>query len=198
MLPSEKIEPHLRAAKEFGELLDELIPLLEPAHVQQSAPTWQRVEAGNERRVELIRRGHEIAGPAAQAFLEAGMLMHYKPPPMTGMSGRTINPAQNWSTIFNEFPMFTPDELRGYTSHVEGTLQRQYDAAKDRERGPAGWLARFLLIPQSVREAAGFEDKSTGGRIAFGFGVLVQVVIGLIAGTGAAVLGAALLRVLGW
>lgn len=198
MLPSEKLEPHLRSVQEFAAVLDELVSLLEPEHVRMSAPTWRPNGVDDERAEALIRRGHELAGPATEAFSQGAMTLAYTPPPMTGQPTKVINPAQNWDTIFHEIPMFTPSELRGYVGQVEGRLRARYDQALRRERGFVGLLARFVLLPQRVGEAAGLESGSVARRAAFGTGVFVQGLIALLVGTAAVVLGAGALRLIGW
>lgn len=102
---------------------------------------------------------------------------------MTGQPSVKVNPVQNWAHIFEPIPMFSPQERRGFVRQAEGVLLQRHDQALKRERGVVGWLARFVLLPQRIREAAGLDRGSPGGRAAFGAGVFVQALVALLVAT---------------
>jgi hypothetical protein len=114
MLPSEKAEPHLRAVQDFGAVLDDLIPLLEPVARSMVAQSWAPKEEHQLEAGRLIDRANELCGTAARALAEARVIFQYQPPPMTGQPSVKVNPVQNWAHIFEPIPMFSPQELRGF------------------------------------------------------------------------------------
>lgn len=106
-----------------------------------------------------------------------------------------MNPALVWSTLLDDFPIVTPSVLVTIGSQAIGTLESLHDDAAERERGVAGFLARFVRFPVRVREAAGLPPKSVSGGVLSG-------VVALFQGLVVAALGGALVfplaHWLGW
>lgn len=155
---------------------------------------WEVADGQEARAGRLKAEVDTLAGPAAISFAEAGVIMSISPPGTTAYTDQ-INPAQAWGTIFKRSPMFSPDDLMGCCHQASGILRQMHTEAVEREKGIVGWIARFVRLPQRIREAAGVAPGTFGGRTATGFGVFLQAVLVTIVG-GLTVAG--LVAAFGW
>jgi len=134
------------------------------------------VRPGAEQRLQDVwPRTALAAGRAADAFQECGIMVAYKPPGT--MQTTTVNPALVWSTLLDTYAIVTPDVVFTVANQAIGRFESMADRAAEREKGLAGFLARFLRFPASVREAAGLEPRSVTGGLVSGTVALVQGVL---------------------
>ena len=134
--------------------------------------TWAVRPDAQHRVNEVMARVSLAAGRAAGAFQESGMLVAYKPPGT--MQTTSVNPALVWSTLLDTYAMVTADLMFTVGNQVVGRFESLAERAAERERGLAGFFARFLRFPSAVREAAGLEPRSVSGGLVSGFVVIVQ------------------------
>ena len=125
----------------------------------------------------------ELSGPAAKAAAQAGVNMVLQDAPIAGGRRTVINPIQAWVSAFEGTSHLTIQNVLDACDQAVGILREELTTVRNRERSPAGLVARFVRFPYEVREAAGFsEESSLGSRAAFGAGVLVQVVVTVVSG----------------
>ena len=163
---AEEVRAFLSAYGEFASCV-ELVP-----------DYWERwaVRPGAEQRLQDVwPRTALAAGRAADAFQECGITVAYKPPGTRQTT--TFNPALVWSTLLDTYAIVTPDVVSTVANQAIGRFESLADRAAEREKGLAGFLARFLRFPSSVREAAGLKPRSVTGGLVSGAVVLVQGVL---------------------
>lgn len=131
---------------------------------------------------EVLRaRVARASGPAGRVVGELGLYVQ--------IAGMSLNPVMAWDRFIPGEMLSYPQQVLEFAESARAQCAAKRDEARDRERGLAGWLGRFVRFPADVREAAGLESAA-GQRAAFAVGVVVQVVGTLVA--------AALLAAGGW
>lgn len=120
-------------------------------------------------------------------------MVAYKPPGTRQTT--TVNPALAWSTLLDTYAIVTPDVVSTVANQAIGRFESLADRAAEREKGLAGFLARFLRFPSSVREAAGMKPRSVTGGLVSGAVALVQYV--LVTAVGGAI-AFPLAKLFGW
>jgi len=144
---------------------------------------WRVRPAAETRASAVMPKVAHLAGRAAEAFQESGILIAYKPPGTHQTT--TVNPALVWSTLLDTYPMVTPDVMFTVGEQAAGRFESLYDEAEEREHGLAEFLARFVRFPSRVREAAGLEPSTVRGGLVSGIvgvlqGLLVTALGGLL------------------
>jgi hypothetical protein len=137
------------------------------------------------------------AGRAAAAFETTGVFIAYKP--SGTMNRMAVNPATAWNSFTDRFPVVTPPNMMDVGNQALGKLNSLYQQAKERERGLAGLVARFIRFPVAVREAAGLPPKTVSGGLLTGFVALVQtIVVGIVVAAIGGALAIPIAKYFGW
>lgn len=157
--------------------------------------TWVVRADAQPRANEVMARVALAAGRAAEAFQESGILVAYKPPGTHPANTTTVNPALVWSTLLDNYVMVTPDLMFTVGNQAVGRFESLAERAEEREGGLAGFFARFIRFPASVREAAGLQPRSVSGGLVSRFVVIVQGVFVTAAGGAVAL---PVVKLFGW
>lgn len=136
--------------------------------------SWSVLPAAQHRVNEVMARVALAAGRAADAFQESGIYVAYKPPGTHPANTTNVNPALVWSTLLDNYVMVTPDLMFTVGNQAVGRFESLAERAAERERGLAGFFARFFRFPSAVRDAAGLEPRSVSGGLVSGFVVILQ------------------------
>jgi hypothetical protein len=145
----------------------------------------------------LAPRVAEAGARAAAGFDAAGVGVQWKRPGT--FQTVPVNPGLVWSTLTDSLPMVTPELMQIVGAQAIGRLDSLAVEAAERERGLAGFLARFIRFPQRVREAAGLPARSVRGGVVTGFVALLQtVVVGIVVGAIGSALAIPIAKLFGW
>lgn len=144
------------------------------------------VNDGQEDESRRCRQRLEEAAGAAQLAVERADRLRDMP------LVRSIEP-HGWNDVFRNGKPEAVDDLRSTVLQSVGALESEHERLREREKsyfGLAGLLARFLVLPRTVREVAGVDAASAWQVSAATIvGVIGQILIAAVA----AILGA-----LGW
>lgn len=163
---------------------DDLTALLEVAHKVSAGYTVYYWRARPEFEKEYESRKTAVArsaGAAADAADTVGLMLHLRPPPVTGEPAVRINPIRTWATALDPPNDLTTDTIIDYCDQVTGTLDSRAREARSVEESLAGRVARVIGFPSEVRSV--IQSSYGGGRTAsvgFWVAVAVEVVGGLL------------------
>jgi hypothetical protein len=122
---------------------------------------------------ELVDQVSHAAGRAERACNELGLIL---------IMGQLINPVADWRNSLRPLHPLKPSSVEAHCVQLIGAAEHEAEAARGREAGLAGLLARFVRFPNDVRAAAGIDSSIRVQRSAVALGIATQVIAAVIAG----------------
>lgn len=178
---SRELAGDLAAVRAFRSALDEYVA----AHDQvvDDVMGWTYWVPKDERAEEIPEMRRQLAELAGRAHTDTRGKVW-----VVGLPGQTIdlNPIAAWFTAFQSERTLASVPLTGlkdFTDSAIGEIEVFLENRRREERSLAGRVAQFVGFPAAVREAAGLTATSTSGRVATGFAVLLQTVVGGVIAT---------------
>jgi hypothetical protein len=120
----------------------------------------------------MIDNVTEKSGAAHKAVIRSGFIQVF--------GGRPFDPVADWQHSFIPGHPNTANLVDSHCVQIIGYYREAARTAREREKGIAGLLARFVRFPSSVREAAGLQSRA-GQQSAFIVAIIAQVMATLIA-----------------
>lgn len=179
MRASKLYDVKIASVCEFRDRYIELVNLMErgrkPGTMTLASLTPKN---GNARAVnELLPKVARAAGGAAQVGEPRRVQI--------AQFGQTmsIDPIIAWQHSLDMPDRLPPQIVIDSCEGIIGSLTAKRDHARAIERSPAGWIASFVGFPARVRTAVLVQnpDSHTLGRVAFGAGILGQIVVAVVA-----------------